>query len=344
MTDVIIQKGHCFRKKGATGTQSAHRGTEQAFVSRVADLMVPHLRSLGITAKTVLADPGWLGSCKVFVALHQDGSTNKSARGASVGYPSSKATNSNRFTDIWKARYQAAGFPSGFRPDNYTGGLRGYYGYRLVDADVEVVLEHGFATNTADADWMWDNIEMIAQVNAEAIAQYLGNKNIQATATAVPDPTPNTVPPRKSISSRVTKSGRRYLRREHPMIVHDDVAVLQRAVGVTADRIFGDDTDAALREFQKERKIQVDGVAGEETWGEIDRPKKWRPLLWYRRGNIFTGAHVEDLQRWASKYRPTRIDGDFGPDTEKSVRVGQSRNRAKVDGIAGNETWSIVDG
>lgn len=176
MTDVIVQLGHCFRKTGATGTSGLYGGrrrTEQEFASKVGYRMVEHLNAAGITAKAVLADDP-IPASKVFVALHQDGSENHAARGASVGYPSTGR--GRELGQTWKAMYQLAGWPSGFRPDNYTAALRGYYGFRRSTAPTRLLIEHGFATNPSDQAWMWQRWAQIAQVNAEAVAHHLGRR------------------------------------------------------------------------------------------------------------------------------------------------------------------------
>ena len=174
MRDVCIQLGHCYRRRGATGT-AGHRGTEQEFASLVGHAMKAFLVDRGVDAVTVLADER-IPDCRVFVALHQDGAASSAAYGASVGYRESSsvwskvrgwlggdtANQSHDLAQKWKALYSLAGWPSGFRPDNYTKALRGYYGFRKVRAEAKVLLEHGFATNRMDCDWMWDRIDLIA--------------------------------------------------------------------------------------------------------------------------------------------------------------------------------------
>lgn len=172
MRDVVIHMGHCFRTRGATGT-SGHRGTEQQFVSQVAARMADQLSPFGVNAVTALADDP-LPRAKIFVALHQDGSVNPQAQGASVGYP--VTTPNYQFAQLWKANYTLKGWPNGFRPDNYTRGLRNYYGFRRINADVKVLMEHGFATNRADENWMWDNMSLVVQAHVETITQWLGVK------------------------------------------------------------------------------------------------------------------------------------------------------------------------
>lgn len=180
MHDVVIHLGHCFRTVGFTGT-AGHRGSEQQFVSQLGEAMADLLQLRGYDAVTALADEA-LPRCNVFLALHQDGSTNPAAKGASVGYPPSHGP-SQRFAQLWKAQYTIAGYPHGFRPDNYTRALRTYYGFRRVHADVMVLLEHGFATNRADADWMWDNLGLIAATNVAALAKWLGTPDVPVGPT-----------------------------------------------------------------------------------------------------------------------------------------------------------------
>lgn len=44
---------------------------------------------------------------------------------------------------------------------------------------------------------------------------------------------------------------------------------LQRLLGVTPDADFGPKTYAAIKAFQKSRKMVVDGIVGAETWGAL---------------------------------------------------------------------------
>jgi peptidoglycan hydrolase-like protein with peptidoglycan-binding domain len=55
--------------------------------------------------------------------------------------------------------------------------------------------------------------------------------------------------------------------------VGEDVAVLQRAIGVTVDRKFGSTTEAALRTYQRLHHLVADGIAGPATWSAIDVAK-----------------------------------------------------------------------
>ena len=47
------------------------------------------------------------------------------------------------------------------------------------------------------------------------------------------------------------------------------VSAVQRALGVSADGVYGPQTDAAVRAFQADRGLLVDGVVGPSTWGTL---------------------------------------------------------------------------
>lgn len=166
MTSVVVQMGHVPRTRGATGT-SGHRGTEQEFARQVGTRIVERLDRQGRTVWLIGADDP-IPKSDIFVALHQDGSTNPKARGASIGFPLGSA-DSPKFGQVFKRLYAVAGWPGGFRGDNYTAALRNYYAWRRTSAPVRLLVEHGFATNRDDADWMWDHLDVIAGVHVDTI-------------------------------------------------------------------------------------------------------------------------------------------------------------------------------
>jgi hypothetical protein len=52
------------------------------------------------------------------------------------------------------------------------------------------------------------------------------------------------------------------------------VGILQRALGIKADNIFGQATLAAVKAFQTKHKLTADGVVGLSTWGKLASLKK----------------------------------------------------------------------
>lgn len=145
MPVLVVQQGHCFRKKGRTGTAG-----EQDYAVRVADACVRLLTGhAGWEVNKTLADENdYRGDA--FVAIHCDGSKHADARGASVGYRSPEG---QAFAHAWKRAYAARGWSGKFRLDNYTEALAGYYGVRnAISAGNRraFAAECGFRTNVAD--------------------------------------------------------------------------------------------------------------------------------------------------------------------------------------------------
>jgi hypothetical protein len=85
-----------------------------------------------------------------FVAIHCDGSDKPSAHGASVGYVTPEG---QALGHAWKRAYAARGWSGGFRVDNYTKELAGYYGnHEATDVGNRRAFcaECGFRTNARD--------------------------------------------------------------------------------------------------------------------------------------------------------------------------------------------------
>lgn len=183
---ITIQKGHCFRKSGSTGTYR-----EQEFTDKLGDALHNRLAALGWIVHVVLADPPGrqYPDTRFFLALHADGSTNRSAKGASYFYPPRDADESYRWGLYWSAAHQEiAGYPHGFRQPNYVGSVStGFYAWRENRVQQEIgtpspicmLAEHYFATNPADDEWAWTpgRIDLMADAHVAAITQYAGTPN-----------------------------------------------------------------------------------------------------------------------------------------------------------------------
>ena len=128
---------------------------------------------------------------------------------------------------------------------------------------------------------------------------------------------------------------------QHPV---PTLQYLLRARGhtVTVDGEFGPRTDDAVRAFQRDARLAVDGIVGPKTWGAL--------IIEVRRGS--TGDAVRGVQE-EFQFRnlsgdPTQgvqVDGVFGPKTDEAVRGFQQALAITVDGIVGPLTWrALVSG
>ncbi|NES64081.1 MAG: peptidoglycan-binding protein [Okeania sp. SIO2D1] len=116
-----------------------------------------------------------------------------------------------------------------------------------------------------------------------------------------------------------------------------DVTLVQRLLNnagygsLVEDGIFGSRTDTAVKEFQKDRNLTVDGVVGSQTWKALLPPT-------IARGS--RGNDVERLQMTLNEMGYSLVrDGIFGSNTEAAVKEFQKDSRLEVDGIVGPLTW-----
>jgi len=131
--------------------------------------------------------------------------------------------------------------------------------------------------------------------------------------------------------------------KEHPVLTLQYL-LRARSHTVVVDGIFGPQTDEAVRTFQREKHLAVDGIVGRETWGAL--------IIEVRRGSegdAVRGVQEEFRSRNLSG-DPSKglvVDGIFGPQTEAAVRGFQTAIHADVpsmsiDGIVGPMTWQAL--
>lgn len=164
----VLQKGHVPRTRGATGAPG-EQGYNQAVCNEAARI----LRGQGHTVHVIPADPESYPAGDVFVAVHYDGSNSPQARGASVGY---RDAGGQYWAQRWKEAYQRLGWFGGFRQDNYTAGLRGYYGTGRSNTDDSFILEGGFGSHPTEGPFLRSprGIAMCAQAIAVALTGKAG--------------------------------------------------------------------------------------------------------------------------------------------------------------------------
>ncbi len=182
MSKIVIQQGHVARKTGAIGTYR-----EQEFAKIVGAKLTVEFRKLGHVVSLIGADDD-VPVCDIFIALHLDGNLNKTIRGASVGYPSDDPNSaSGKLAQAWKRNHQKQGYPAGFHRDNYTEGLRYYYGFRKSSAKYEYLAEHGTSTNPEDEAWLFSHLDACVKAHVDAVGEVVGHP-------VVPTPEPEPLP------------------------------------------------------------------------------------------------------------------------------------------------------
>ena len=158
----------------------------------------------------------------------------------------------------------------------------------------------------------------------------------------------------------------------------DDVRELQQALidlgflKGTADGIFGNKTENAVRAFQKKNNLSVDGLAGEKT-RSLAISKATGTVKTVNQssaqssapaaapssvsdGTLFGGDYttirigekgprVKTLQQSliTTGYLNGRADGVFGNQTQNAVISFQSCNRLTADGLAGKKTLTALE-
>lgn len=104
--------------------------------------------------------------------------------------------------------------------------------------------------------------------------------------------------------------------------------------------------DRAVRQFQQERGIAIDGVVGSQTFRRLEEAR-WKlgdRVLSFLPGHLVIGDDVLALQERLTElgFSPGRPDGIFGRLTDHAVREFQLNTGLPTDGTAGPETFRAL--
>jgi peptidoglycan hydrolase-like protein with peptidoglycan-binding domain len=140
---------------------------------------------------------------------------------------------------------------------------------------------------------------------------------------------------------------------EHVIVLSEgaegrQVQLLQRALGISVDGMFGPETKEAVEHFQSSHGLAVDGIVGSQTSSVLASGSAKASTAGVSsieegtiRNAVNTGSGEGGVQRLQSALKLTP-DGTFGPETEAAVRRLQARHGLTVDGVVGPETWAVL--
>ena len=119
------------------------------------------------------------------------------------------------------------------------------------------------------------------------------------------------------------------------------------APSVSDPAVFDDDLDRAVRAFQQERGITVDGIVGPHTYRRLEEAR-WQlgdRVLSYIPGHLMAGDDVTELQRRLNRlgFDAGRADGLFGAQTDTALREFQKGVGVTSDGTCGPDTFRAFD-
>ncbi len=128
-------------------------------------------------------------------------------------------------------------------------------------------------------------------------------------------------------------------------LTHLDLLTRPRDEGGSPER-FDEQVDRAVRAFQQERGLTVDGVVGPSTYRRLDEAR-WNlgdRLLTHVPGNLMSGDDVVALQQRLLDlgFKVGRVDGVFGHRTEQGVRDFQRNIGIPPDGTCGPATLKAL--
>jgi N-acetylmuramoyl-L-alanine amidase len=105
--------------------------------------------------------------------------------------------------------------------------------------------------------------------------------------------------------------------------------------------VYGLATEEAVRAFQRDRNLPVDGLVGSDTWGQlVEAGYRLGDRTLYLRSPAFRGDDVRRLQRMLNVlgFDAGKEDGILGRATADAVMEFQRNVAEKVDGIVGLDT------
>ena len=126
----------------------------------------------------------------------------------------------------------------------------------------------------------------------------------------------------------------------HHLLIAADFPTLSKNTSFT------EETDEALRSFQKSRHLEITGICDLDTWlALIEAGYRLGDRLLYLQSPMIRGDDVAELQKNLGTigFDSGRVDGIFGTDTEQAVRDFQRNAGLPVDAIFGPDSLHMLN-
>ncbi len=133
----------------------------------------------------------------------------------------------------------------------------------------------------------------------------------------------------------------------HPWDLGDRVEALQTLLNaygfvLRVDGEFNSRTEAAVRVYQAQHNLRIDGVVGIKTWAMLKKTVQPGTRL-LKQGD--TGADVYELQGLLGvNGHLLERNGVFDAETHTCVVNFQQKHRLRADGVVGTITWNLLRG
>lgn len=209
-------------------------------------------QNLGLTARGKVAK-----GCDLFLSLHSNAANKES-----VDYPIAFVPISGSVDDLGKQLAKCAEQIMNTKQNGRAESKKSekgnwdYYSVIKGAASVKVpgiILEHSFHTNAKATKWLLEdsNLDKLAKAEATAIAKYF--KAIQPKASAIEVPTLS-----KGAKGDAAKALQTLL-----------IGYGYSCGNAGADGDFGNSTHNALKNYQKDKELVIDGCCGAKTWSSL---------------------------------------------------------------------------